>query len=113
MEDGDGHFRRGLCHYHSADTYHQPGDQPVAVADPQRCVQRHCRQLLDLGRDATADAHFTQLATLKLKENFTMNSKTSPDLILHNGLITTLDPKHPEATNFAVKDGRIVGVDDA
>ncbi len=42
-----------------------------------------------------------------------MNSKTSPDLILHNGLITTLDPKHPEATNFAVKDGRIVGVDDA
>jgi predicted amidohydrolase YtcJ len=35
------------------------------------------------------------------------------DLILNNGRITTLDPKHPEATSLAVKDGRIVGVDDA
>src|SRR6266513_6507139 len=42
-----------------------------------------------------------------------MNSSTQADLILHNGRITTLDPKHPEATNLAVKDGRIVGVDDA
>jgi hypothetical protein len=42
-----------------------------------------------------------------------MNSKTTPDLILHNGRITTLDPKYPEATNLAIKDGRIVGVDDA
>src|SRR5205085_10009213 len=40
-----------------------------------------------------------------------MNS--SPDLILHNGRITTLDPEYPEAKNVAVKDGRIVGVDDA
>lgn len=37
---------------------------------------------------------------------------TAPDLILHNGRITTLDPKHPEAKNVAVRDGRIVGVDD-
>ena len=45
----------------------------------------------------------------------TMNSSTkaSAELILHNGRITTLDPEHPEATNLAVKDGRIVGVDDA
>jgi hypothetical protein len=35
------------------------------------------------------------------------------DLILYNGRITTLDPNHPEATNLAFKDGRIVGVDDA
>ena len=42
-----------------------------------------------------------------------MNSKASAELILHNGRITTLDPEHPEATNLAVKDGRIVGVDDA
>ena len=35
----------------------------------------------------------------------------APDLILHNGRITTLDPKRPEAKNLAVKDGRIVGVD--
>jgi len=42
-----------------------------------------------------------------------MNSSTQAELILHNGRITTLDPEHPEATNLAVKDGRIVGVDDA
>ena len=42
-----------------------------------------------------------------------MNTSTIPDLILHNGRITTLDPKNPEATNLAVKDGRIIGVDDA
>jgi predicted amidohydrolase YtcJ len=35
------------------------------------------------------------------------------DMILHNGRIATLDQKHPEATNVAIKDGRIVGVDDA
>jgi len=42
-----------------------------------------------------------------------MKTSLSPDLILHNARITTLDPKYPEATNLAVKDGRIVGVDDA
>lgn len=40
-----------------------------------------------------------------------MNSH--PDLILFNGSITTLDPKYPEASNLAIKDGRIIGVDDA
>src|SRR6266496_3772127 len=42
-----------------------------------------------------------------------MNTKKAADLILHNGHITTLDPKHPEAKSVAIKDGRIVGVDDA
>ena len=42
-----------------------------------------------------------------------MNSKSAPDLILHDGRITTLDPKCPEATNIAISDGRIVGVNDA
>ena len=42
-----------------------------------------------------------------------MNSNTAADLILHNGRITTLDPKYPVATNLAIKDGRIIGVDDA
>src|SRR5437899_289753 len=42
-----------------------------------------------------------------------MNTPTPPDLILHNGQITTLDPKHPEATSLAIKGGRIIGVDDA
>src|SRR5437867_1314767 len=43
----------------------------------------------------------------------TQTNKRDADLILHNGKITTLDPKYPEATNVAIKDGRIVGVDDA
>jgi N-acyl-D-aspartate/D-glutamate deacylase len=42
-----------------------------------------------------------------------MSAKSAPDLILHNGRITTLDPKYPETKNIAIKDGRIVGVDDA
>src|SRR5258705_10906829 len=42
-----------------------------------------------------------------------MNAKTVPDIILHNGRITTVDPKYPEATNLAIKDGRILAVDDA
>jgi len=42
-----------------------------------------------------------------------MKTKSAPDLILHNGRITTLDAKYPDATNIAIKDGRIVGVDDA
>ncbi len=42
-----------------------------------------------------------------------MNARSAPDLILHNGHITTLDAKYPAATNVAVKDGRIIGVDDA
>ena len=42
-----------------------------------------------------------------------MKTSNHPDLILHNGHITTLDPKHPEATNLAIKDGRITGVNDA
>lgn len=42
-----------------------------------------------------------------------MNSNLTADLIVHNGRITTLDPKYPEAKNLAIKDGRIVGVDDA
>lgn len=42
-----------------------------------------------------------------------MPNNKQADLILHHGHITTLDPKHPEATNLAIKDGRIIGVDDA
>src|SRR5580765_418468 len=43
----------------------------------------------------------------------TPNQSKKADLIFVNGRITTLDPKHPEATNLAVKDGRIIGVDGA
>ena len=37
-----------------------------------------------------------------------MNPKKAADLILHNGHITTLDPKYPEAKSVAIKDGRVV-----
>jgi predicted amidohydrolase YtcJ len=39
--------------------------------------------------------------------------KTTADLIIHHGRIATLDPKNPRASNLAVKEGRIIGVDDA
>ncbi len=42
-----------------------------------------------------------------------MNDTSAPDLILENAKITTLDRAKPEATNLVVKNGRIVGVDDA
>src|SRR5947208_6672028 len=42
-----------------------------------------------------------------------MNSQAIPDLILHNVRVTTLDTNYPEATNLVIKDGCIVGVDDA
>jgi len=41
-----------------------------------------------------------------------MDPNTSPDFILQNGRITTLDPKRPEANTLVIKDGRIIGVDD-
>lgn len=39
--------------------------------------------------------------------------KVKADLILQNGKIATLDPNYPEATNLAMKDGKVVSVDDA
>src|SRR6266446_5641044 len=42
-----------------------------------------------------------------------MNNTSAPDLILENAKITTLDRAKPEATSLVVKNGRIVGVDDA
>ncbi|HMO66936.1 MAG TPA: twin-arginine translocation signal domain-containing protein, partial [Verrucomicrobiota bacterium] len=35
------------------------------------------------------------------------------DLLLVNGRITTLDPARPESRSLAVKDGRILALDDA
>src|SRR5580693_835963 len=40
-----------------------------------------------------------------------MTTQMAPDLVLHNGRISTLDPKKPEVTSLAIKDGRIIGVD--
>ena len=35
----------------------------------------------------------------------------TPDLILRNGRITTLDVASPQATHLAIKDGRILTAD--
>src|SRR5437667_8966177 len=68
-----------------------------------------------MARDASAYLavwRLAQSATANEREN-RMNSKTAPELILHNGKITTLDPNNPEARNVAIADGKIIGVDDA
>jgi predicted amidohydrolase YtcJ len=39
-----------------------------------------------------------------------VNSAVTPDVILHNGLITTLDPANPSADTVAIKDGRFTHV---
>jgi predicted amidohydrolase YtcJ len=39
--------------------------------------------------------------------------KPIADLILQNGHVSTLDPKHPEAKEVIIADGRIAGVDNA
>lgn len=41
-----------------------------------------------------------------------MNPSQTPDLVLHNGRITTLSPHTPEARSIAIKDGRILSLDD-
>src|SRR6266567_2625455 len=42
-----------------------------------------------------------------------MKTTQHADLILHNGRIATLNPNNFEATSLAIKDGRIIGADDA
>ncbi|ARP98238.1 amidohydrolase [Pseudorhodoplanes sinuspersici] len=41
-----------------------------------------------------------------------MTSANVPDLILHNGVITTLDRTNPVASAVAIKDGRFIAVDE-
>ncbi|HSI64432.1 MAG TPA: amidohydrolase, partial [Candidatus Saccharimonadia bacterium] len=42
-----------------------------------------------------------------------MSASITPDLILTNGRITTLDAAKPEAREIVIKDGRVVGLDNA
>ncbi len=42
-----------------------------------------------------------------------MNTSMVPDPDSAQRAHVTLDPKYPEATNLAIKDGRIVGVEEA
>src|SRR6266550_322367 len=113
MEDGGRHFPRSFSGRDAFESDPRPGDSFLAVHFQQRCLQRLCCSSSDLGGDAFDHGRSSWLVVFQRKQDLIMNSKASPELILHNGRITTLDPKHPEATNLAVKDGRIVGVDDA
>ena len=42
-----------------------------------------------------------------------MSTSKEADIILHNGRITTLDPRFPEVSSIAIKDGRIVAIEGA
>src|SRR5262249_47576138 len=44
------------------------------------------------------------------KDPVMVDSAAAPDLILHGGVITTLDRAHPAATAVAIKDGRFLKV---
>src|ERR1051325_6804029 len=113
LEDGACHFPRGLSDCRNFEPDAGRGDSALAIYSQQRCFQRLHGSPPDLGGHAAGHPRATRLAALQRKGNFSMNSKASPELILVNGRITTLDPKHPDATSLAIKNGRIVGVDDA
>src|SRR5437660_10695709 len=113
MEDGGRHFSGSLSRRDDPEPDARCGDSALEFHPRQRRLQRVCGGSFDLVGDASDHARSSRLVVFQRKQNLIMNSKASAELILHNGRITTLDPKHPEATNLAVKDGRIVGVVDA
>src|SRR5258706_1732830 len=106
MEDGSGHVPWSFSTRDGVESDCWRGDSILAFRPQERCLQCVRRHFVALGRHAGRHPSPAWLAAWRRKENM------NPDLILHNGRIATLDPKHPEATNLAVKDGRIVGVDD-
>src|SRR6266550_3615395 len=112
MENG----RRDLFGSCSRNDFHLPNRgaafERAKLLCGEPCGQRLRRGLARLGGDASGHSHFETLAPLNLKETF-MNDTSAPDLILENAKITTLDRAKPEATSLVVKNGRIVGVDDA
>src|SRR5947208_5118246 len=113
MEDGGRHFSGSLSRRDDPEPDARCGDSALEFHPRQRRLQRLCGGSFDLGGDASDHTRSSWLVVFQRKQDLIMNSQASPELILHNGRITTLDPAHPEATNLAVKDGRIVGVDDA
>lgn len=64
-------------------------------------------------RQSGALATGSSLAGLNLNLSSLNAATMEADYILYNGRITTLDPAYPEASNIAIGDGRILGVDDA
>src|ERR1041385_2672258 len=115
MENGDGDIARCLSSQF-IDRFHSFASVTEAAvgSKPVRCFSADC-DLSYVDRDAASHSVVKTLAqssTRKERKN-AMKTKTIADLILHNGRITTLDPKYPEAKNVVVRDGRILGVDDA
>ena len=53
------------------------------------------------------------MLTTQKEGDLYMKPISYPELILHNGRITTLDPKLPEASNVVIRDNKIIGIDDA
>ncbi len=50
------------------------------------------------------------LASLRPSIAWSRNMNEAPDLILHNGRITTLDPKLPEVTALSITNGRVAAI---
>src|SRR5438876_10508571 len=107
MENGDGDIARCLSSQ-LVDRFHPFTSATKAAigGKPVRCFSADC-DLSHVDRDAAAHTVVKTLAqssTRKERKNAT-KTKTIADLILHNGRITTLDPKCPEAKNVAVRAG--------
>src|SRR5258708_5959013 len=115
MENGRRHF---FGRFSSGDDFEsdtRPGDSRMAICSPQRRLQCLRRGAPGLGRHASGHPPAARLAATAIpnKRQNHVNTKSPPDLILQNGHITTLEARYPVATNVTIKDGRIIGVDDA
>src|SRR6476619_5601130 len=111
MENGYRHFPRRVSRGDGPEPDAWPANRVVAFRSQERRLQCVCGLPLDLGRNACGYSRFARVVAPRRKES--MSSNSSPDLILHNGRITTLDPEYPDAANVAIKDGRILAVDEA
>src|SRR5436190_17077532 len=136
MENGHRHLPRCCTGHHDAGPHPWTTYPLLEFRTVQSRLQCLCGGAFDLGSHAlnhpcsarmaaerqienpeerrTSRSFQSELTSIKKGERrHTMNAKTVPDIILHNGRITTLDPKYPEATKLAIKDGRVLAVDDA
>ncbi len=69
------------------------------------------RRFVQAAALATAELSFSKLG---LAKGSNMTQTTTPDMILRNGRITTLDPRKPEVSAIALATGRVlaIGADD-
>src|SRR6185369_16725090 len=134
VENGHRHLPRGCARHHNAGSHPFTTHPLLEFRTVQSRLQCLCGGALDMGGHAANHSGSARMVAGWRVQNpdeqrnsrsfqpqlnkhqerrHTMNARTVPDIILHNGRITTLDPKNPEATNLAIKDGRIVAVDSA